>query len=152
MSQVQRLIGWNQMSEGTSDTLVGGILRHGRPGLSGDWIGIRRNTFFFCELRSMGLVLPIVSAKSSTQQTQCSHSPTAQGRFRGAHLSRRRDCFCGLPQLEEPGGQVHVFLPSYEVLNAGNLSSPSLRLTICDVKTWVLILQSCYGGNQGLYI
>ena len=57
MSQVQRLIGWNQTSEGTSDTLVGGILRHGRPGLSGDWIGIRRNTFFFCELRSMGLVL-----------------------------------------------------------------------------------------------
>lgn len=94
----------------------------------------------------------IVMANSSTQQTQCSHSPTAQGRFRGAHLSRRRDCFCGLPQLEELGGQVHVFLPSYEVFNAGNLSSPSLRLTICDVKTWVLIPQSCYGGNQGLYI
>lgn len=91
-------------------------------------------------------------AKSSTQQPQCSQSPTAQGRFRGARLSRRRDCFCGLPQLEELRGQVDAFLPSYEVFNTGNLTSPSLRLTICDVETRVLIPQSCYGGNQSGFV
>lgn len=45
------------MSEGTSDVLAGGILRHGRLGLSGDWVGIRRNMFLFSELWGTGFFL-----------------------------------------------------------------------------------------------
>lgn len=46
MSQVQRLAGWKQTSEGPSGTLAGGILRCGTLGLSGDWIGNQKEYIF----------------------------------------------------------------------------------------------------------
>ena len=41
---------------------------------------------------------------------------------------------------------------AHEVFNTGHLTSLGLKLTICDVKSWLLIPQSYYGGNRGVYI
>ena len=55
MSQIQRLAGWNQPSEGPSGTLAGGILRHGCP-VIGRLDRDQREYILFGELQRTGVV------------------------------------------------------------------------------------------------